>query len=257
MTTTTIPARYLTADLLADLAADTGPEPATAPAIDSATDRALSDGATRFWRAPFARETYREAGYVLTSPFLAAAGFTWTVVLFALGTGTLVTALGLPVLALMLAGARGLGAVERGRVARLLGARQAAPAPVRPARPGGWGRLAAQLTDQAGWRAAAYQVLMFPWHILSFCLTVTFWASGAAMAALPAYNWVFPHYVGWPGYKIFDYTSGGVRHAYYLTHFWQLAGVSVAGVLMLFLAARLTHALTVVSRRAAAALLAG
>ncbi|MDH6122061.1 sensor domain-containing protein [Kitasatospora sp. GAS204B] len=207
-------------------------------------------------RTPFLRATHREVGYIFASLFTAVVGFVWTVTVLALGIGTLVTALGLPVLALLLAGARGLGAVERGRVARLLGRRLPGPAPVRAARPGAWARITAQLADLAGWRAVAYHLLMFPWHVFSFVLTVTLWTTGFAMALLPAYNWVFPTYVGWPGYRVFDYHKDGAHHVYYLTHFWQVAGVSLAGVLLLLLAAGLTHALTAVSRRAAAALLA-
>ncbi|MGF1431836.1 sensor domain-containing protein [Kitasatospora sp. LaBMicrA B282] len=213
--------------------------------------------ASYFWRGPFARETYREFGYLIASLVTAVVGFVWTVTLFALGAGTLVTALGLPVLALLLAGARGLGAVERGRVARLLGVRLAGPARRRPTRPGLWGRITAQLADPAGWRAVAYQVLMFPWHVFCFALSVTLWSVGFAMALLPAYNWVFPTYVGWPGYRIFDYDSNGVHHTYYLQHFWQVGGASLVGILLIFLAAGVTHLLTNVSRRAAAALLAG
>ncbi|WP_329566383.1 sensor domain-containing protein [Kitasatospora sp. NBC_01266] len=207
-------------------------------------------------RPSFGRRTYQEVGYVFASLFTAIVGFVWTVAFFMLGTGTLVTALGFPVFALLLVGARGLGAVERGRVARLLGTRlPAPPAPVRAPGTGLWGRITAQLTDPAGWRAVAYHLLMFPWHLISFVLTVTFWALGFALALLPAYNWVFPKYVGWPGYRLYDFQRDGVHHVYYLAHFWQLAAASLTGFLLLVLAAGLTHASTAVSRRAAAALL--
>ncbi|WP_051969834.1 sensor domain-containing protein [Kitasatospora azatica] len=211
-----------------------------------------------FWRAPWARESYRELGYVAGSLVTAVLGFSWAVTVFALGAGTLVTVLGLPVLALLLAGARGQGAVERGRIARLLGQRLAAPAPVVPRRPGFWARANAQLADPAGWKAAAYQVVMFPWHVFSFCLSVTLWACSLSMALLPAYNWVFRHYLGWPGYRVLDYQdSHGVRHDYYLSSFWQVAGTSLAGILLIFLTVRITHGLTSVSRAAARAMLAG
>jgi hypothetical protein len=211
-----------------------------------------------FWRGPWARESHRELAFVTGSLFTASIGFSWVVALFAAGVGTVVTVVGLPVLALLLACARGLGAVERGRAERLLGERLARPAPVRPKGPGFWPRITAGLRDAAGWKAVAYQVVMFPWHVLSFCLSITFWAVGISLALLPAYNWVFPHYVGWPGLRLFDYQdSTGAAHDYYLASFWQVAGASLLGLLIVFFSARLTHWLTNVSRAAARGLLAG
>ncbi|MFE0459723.1 sensor domain-containing protein [Kitasatospora sp. NPDC058965] len=205
-----------------------------------------------------ARQASRELAYVAGSLPVAAVGFCWVLTLFALGAGTLVTALGLPVLALLLACARGLGAVERGRVARLLGERLPAPAPVRAAGPGFWSRITAGLRDAAGWKAVAYQVVMFPWHVFSFCVSVTFWSVGLALALLPAYTWVYPRYVGWPGLQVADYDDGaGVHHSYYLASFWQVAGACLLGLLLLLLSVRLTHWLTSVSRAAARGLLAG
>ncbi|MCC9309068.1 sensor domain-containing protein [Kitasatospora sp. RB6PN24] len=209
-------------------------------------------------RALHSHRTYRELGYVCTSLVTAITGFTWVVVLFALGAGTLVTVLGLPVLALLLSGARALGRLELDRVHRQLGLPLAAPAPVAiPAGAGFWGRVGARLRDGAGWRAAAYQLLMFPWRVFSFCVAVSLWTTGLSLATLPAWNWVFPTYVGWPGYRLFDYTDAHhVHHAYYIASFWQVTRASLVGIGLLFLAAWATHLLTNVSRGAARALLA-
>ncbi|GAB2738485.1 sensor domain-containing protein [Kitasatospora kifunensis] len=226
-------------------------------AYDDADGRDEQFEVPYFWRGPFARETYREFGYILTSLFTAIIGFVWTLPLFAAGVGTVMTFLGLPVLALLLAGARGLGAVERGRVARQLGVRLAAPRPVQPARDGFWARITGQLCDPAGWKAVAYHVVMLPWHVFSFVLTVVLWAVGLALALLPAYNWVFPTYTNRPGAQLFNYTVNGVQHDYYLSHFWQVGGASLVGILLLFVTARVTHLLTNVSRGAAWALLRG
>ena len=73
-----------------------------------------------FLRAPFSGRTYRGIGYALTSLPLAITGFVVAVTLFSLGVGLLPTVVGLPVLALLTTGARGLGAVERHRVRTLL-----------------------------------------------------------------------------------------------------------------------------------------
>ncbi|MFF7637393.1 sensor domain-containing protein [Kitasatospora sp. NPDC008050] len=230
-----------------------------APGPEDAAARGRDEGfeVPYFWRGPFARETYRELGYILTSLFTAIIGFAWTVPLFAAGVGTVMTFLGLPVLALLLAGARGLGTLERVRVAGQLGLRLRAPRAVRPASGGLWSRITGQLRDPAGWKAVVYHVVMFPWHVFCFVLSVNLWVIGLAMALLPAYNWVFPTYTDWPGLRLFNYTAHGVQHDYYLAHLWQVAGVSLVGILLIFLTARLTHLLTNVSRGAAWLLLRG
>lgn len=98
---------------------------------------------------------------------------------------------------------------------------------------------------------------MFPWRVFSFCVAVTLWSTGLALATLPVWNWVFPTYVGWPGYRLFDYTDAHhVHHAYYIASFWQVTRASLVGIGLLLLAAWATHLLTNVSRGAARALLA-
>ncbi len=211
-----------------------------------------------FWRAPFARETYREFGYVLGALPIAIAGYVCAITLLSLGAGTLVTVLGFPVLALLVTCARGFGRLERDRIHRLLGHRIAEPAPVRPAREGAWGAVTARLADPVGWKAVAHQVLIFPWTVLAFSVAVSLWATAWSMALLPVYSWVFPTYVGWPGYKVFDYTgSNGVLHVYYLSSVWQIAGVALAGILLLFLLPALVRLLNSVNLWAARTLLAG
>ncbi|MFE7116526.1 sensor domain-containing protein [Streptomyces sp. NPDC057654] len=204
-----------------------------------------------FWRAPFAAVTYREIGYTLASLPIAIVGFVFALTMFSVGAVLAVTVLGLPVLAGMPAGARGLGAAERRRAADKLGLEVAAPAPVpAPRAPGFWSGLRVRLGDAAGWRAVLFQVVMFPWRMVSFVLSTVVLLVGWAVALLPAYNWVFPHYVGWPGYRVYDFTSGGVHHQYYLTSPLQLAGVSLAGLLIVFLTPKLVRALTNVDRAA-------
>jgi len=209
-----------------------------------------------FWRAPFASATYREIGYAVTGLPLAIAGFVLVITLFSVGVGLVVTVAGLPVLALMLTTARGFGAVERGRVNALLGTELTAPAPVRPARPGVWGTITSRLADPAGWKAALHQILMFPWAIASFAVSITFLLVGWVYALYPLYHWVFARYTSWPGYQFSDWTdSHGVHHAYYVTAPWQIAGVSLIGFALVFLTPGLIHAMTSVNRLAARALL--
>ncbi|MGW2373512.1 MULTISPECIES: sensor domain-containing protein [Kitasatospora] len=211
-----------------------------------------------FWRAPFSGHYYREVGYALTGLPAAIVGFTVAITLLCLGLGTFATVLGLPVLAGLTTAARSLGRAERARVREMLALDVPGPAPVRQVRPGNWGAITARLADTAGWKAALYQVVMFPWAVFSFCLTLTFLLLGWAMALYPLYHWVFPRYTPWRGYQLFDFTdSHHVRHAYYVEGTWQIAAFSVAGVLLIFLTARLVRGLTDVNRAAAQRLLGG
>ncbi|MET8473980.1 sensor domain-containing protein [Streptomyces sp. NPDC006422] len=195
-----------------------------------------------FWRAPFSRVTYGEIGHALTSLPVAIAGFVFAVTMFCLGVSTLVVWVGLPVLAGALGGARGLAAGERGRARALLGMDVAAPAA--PA-----AGLRGRLADGAGWKALLFQVVMFPWRVLTFVVTVTFWVTGWVVALFPTYSWVFHRYLDWPGYRIYDFTTdAGVHHAYYVESPAQVAAVSAIGFLLVFLTPLLVRALTSLDR---------
>ncbi|MFE0175212.1 sensor domain-containing protein [Streptomyces sp. NPDC059002] len=209
-----------------------------------------------FWRAPFAAATFREVGHVLVSLPVAIVGFTFAVASVSLGAGLLVTLLGLPVIAVALAAARGLGAAERRRARTGLGLDVAGPGPLDvPQGAGMWAGVRARLADAAGWRALLFQLVMFPWRVLSFTLSVTFLVTGWVVALFPTYSWVFHRYVGWPGYRLYDFTSGGERHQYYITSPAQVIAVGLVGTAIVFLTPKLVRALTNVERAAVRSLL--
>ncbi|MBO1418518.1 sensor domain-containing protein, partial [Streptomyces sp. FH025] len=198
-----------------------------------------------FWRAPFSAHYYREVGYVLTGLPMAIAGFAVAITMFCFGLGTFVTVLGLPVLAGLTSVARGFGRAERARVRGLLALDVPGPAPVRQSRPGNWGAITARLADAAGWKAVLYQVVMFPWAVFSFAMTLSFLLLGWVMALYPAYHWVFTRYTSWRGAQLYDFTdSDHVRHVYYVEGTWQIAAFSVVGLLLVCLTAQLVRGLT-------------
>ncbi|WP_406200542.1 sensor domain-containing protein [Kitasatospora sp. NBC_01560] len=208
------------------------------------------------WRAPFSSYFYRELGFALTGLPVALAGFALAVTLFCLGLGTFLTVLGLPVLAGLTAASRGFGRLERARAAGMLALEVPGPAPVRVVRPGAWGRCTARLADAAGWKAVLYQVVMFPWAVLSFSVSLVFLLIGWTLALYPVYHWVYPTYVGWPGLQLFDfYDSHGVEHVYFIQSPLQIAGVSLLGLLFVFLTPQLVRGLTNVNRLAVRGLL--
>ncbi|MFJ4680765.1 sensor domain-containing protein [Kitasatospora sp. NPDC088783] len=209
-----------------------------------------------FWRAPFSRRTFQQLGYVLSGLPMAVLGFALVVPLFCAGLGLSLTAIGLPVLALLLAVARGLGAAERLRIRTLLGEELPTPPEITVRREGVWGRITGRLADPAGWKAALHQFVMLPWAILSFTLSVTFFCLGWSLALFPAYQWVFGRYTPWDGYRVADWRdSHGVQHVYELTEPWQIAGVCVLGLVFVLLTPQLIRGLTGIHRFAARALL--
>ncbi len=214
-----------------------------------------SGRAPGFWRAPFSAAFRREVGFSLSGLPIAVAGFVFAVTLFCVGVGTLVTALGLPVLAALLGGARGFGALQRVRARSMLALDVPAPAPVRPARPGFWAGVTARLADAAGWKAVLYQVLMFPWAIVSFALSLTFLVTGWVVAAYPLYHWVFARYTPWPGYQVFDFTKDGRHHQYFVESPLQIVALSAIGFVLVLLTPVLVRGLTTVDRLAIRGLL--
>ncbi|MCC9310771.1 sensor domain-containing protein [Kitasatospora sp. RB6PN24] len=115
---------------------------------------------------------WREARHHLLGLPFGIAAFVFTVTTFAVGAGLSVTFIGLPVLAAGLRGCRRLGGRARSRARVALGARVEEPEPVRPSRPGAAGRVTASLADGLSWRSALYCVLMLPWGIISFAVTL-------------------------------------------------------------------------------------
>ncbi|MFF4813220.1 sensor histidine kinase [Kitasatospora sp. NPDC001309] len=122
---------------------------------------------------------WRQVGHLMLNFPLGIAGFVLSVTALSVGLGLSVTVIGLPVLAAGLAGSRALGALGRSRARSAYGSAIDDPQPVKQRRPGLVGYTIAHLTDLLNWRSALYNVLMLPWGILSFTLTlvsvITLW----------------------------------------------------------------------------------
>ncbi|WP_406313766.1 sensor domain-containing protein [Streptosporangium sp. NBC_01639] len=126
------------------------------------------------------------------------AGFPLSVVFFALmvagfaaGIGTVVVWVGVPVLATTLLVARGLADVERRMLPEVLG--RALPRPrYRPApETAGWfRRVANPLTSGQSWLDLLYGIVAFPISIVTFVLTVVWWAGTVLGLTFPLYGWI-------------------------------------------------------------------
>ncbi|MEU8705355.1 sensor domain-containing protein [Streptomyces sp. NPDC048565] len=125
-------------------------------------------------RFAFDRWTWKEIAFLLANLPMAIVGFAYTVVVVSVGAALSVTVIGLPLLALGLQGARGLGRAERGRARKLLGVRIEEPSPMPRGRRGRgfftW--LWSWLKDPVGWRALLYAFIRLPWGVATFAVTL-------------------------------------------------------------------------------------
>ncbi|MEW2547894.1 sensor domain-containing protein [Streptomyces sp. NPDC047002] len=200
-------------------------------------------------RAPFGGRTWRELCYTLLGLPVGAALFAYGLTMLVFGMGMLVTLLGVPILAVTLASARGLGAFERARARGLLGLDVGAPAPVRAARGGLSGWTGALLRSGESWRSLGYLLVQFPWACFSFVVGVVFWATGWGLLTLPLWE---EGLRGVDGIALFRDSSGT---AVALGSPAPTALVCALGLLLVLVTPSVLHALTSVNRRLVGGLL--
>lgn len=220
------------------------------PSDPEIRDRSEQSG-PGFLSAPFSARTWRESLHLVVNLPVAVLTFSYAVTMFAAGAGLVVTFLGMPILAALVVGCRGFAALERARTRVMLQLEVEPPAPLRAARPGLMAWIGAALKSGAGWRSVLYSVLMLPFAVLSFSLTVTLWAFGIGYGSYPLWQWVFPHYTHTPGLQLFTHNG----HTVYLSSVPQIAGVCAAGLLVLFITPWVVHGLANTQRAMARGLL--
>ncbi|WP_051857066.1 sensor histidine kinase [Streptomyces sp. NRRL S-1868] len=125
--------------------------------------------ASRSPSSPRPAGTAREVLHLLLNPFVDTLAFCYIAVCVLVGGLTSVLVFGLPVLALLLLGCRGIARVERARARLLLRLELREPSPLRAEHPGFVGWVWAQLRDPVAWRHALYAFIRLPWGWLSFC----------------------------------------------------------------------------------------
>ncbi|NYI05864.1 sensor histidine kinase [Allostreptomyces psammosilenae] len=196
--------------------------------------------------APVSARTWGGLLYLLVGLPTAALMCVFTVVFLALGLGLSVIFVGLPVLAATLAGVRGLGHVERARARALLGARVVDPTPPRPKREGLMSWVGAQLGSGMHWRHVLYMELNLVWTPIALALSLALTAAGWGLLLYPAYRWVFPRWLEQPGMQLWGDDATG--RAVYVEQPWEVAGVAVLGLLLVYAAAGVVRGTTAVSR---------
>ena len=187
------------------------------------------------FRPLFRGRTWLETTHLLLDLPVGIATFTVVVTLISLSVGLLVTLIGIPLLMATIFSGRLIGIVERWRARTFLGTDLGAFRPL-DLRGSLWRKIKTTLGDGPGWRGIAYGVLMLPWGILTFTLTVVLWSVAVTSATAPIWGlWARPQ---------FDDT-------YVLTGWGRVgytAGVFVIGVVLLAVVPRIVHGLAVIGR---------
>jgi signal transduction histidine kinase len=142
----------------------------------------------RWWR-----QLGVDSAYTLLGFPLALAGFVLVVTGLAVGIGTLVIWVGLPLLVLTLVVARGFATVERLRIPGVL--RQELPTPVYRRAPSDAGRvrrLIEPLRDPQSWLDAVHALLHLVVAIPAFAVTVAWWAASLGGLSYAVWGWSLP-----------------------------------------------------------------
>jgi hypothetical protein len=136
-------------------------------------------GSGRFWRG---------YGYLLGGLPLCIVAFVIAVAGFALGLGTLVVWLGLPILAGALRASRGLAGVER-RATEWATGRALPPHHYREPGGSGIGRLFRMQLDPQSWRDLLHGVVGFPVRLVTFVIAVVWMVAGLGSLLFITWGW--------------------------------------------------------------------
>lgn len=126
-----------------------------------------------------------EVGFAVVGLPVALAGVVYVAAMVYVGGLLALTIVGLPLVAVMLRGARALGSLHRWLVQRLLGAPIAAPPPVGAGRAGLLGWVRNHLADATAWRSVLFLLVRLPVAVVTFIAVVSTWAYGLFLLALP------------------------------------------------------------------------
>jgi Putative sensor len=132
---------------------------------------------------------WRAIGFMVLSFALGVVYFVALVSAIAVGVGTLIIWVGVPILAMTMVAWRAAARAERWRVWRMLGTEIASPyrpSPHRSTAPGDLLRqLRTQATDPASWRDLLYLFLMFPIGIAELVLVTVGFSLSIGLLVMP------------------------------------------------------------------------
>ncbi len=151
-------------------------------------DRVIRD-LLRPWRDS---TTWWSLTHVMLDILVGVVAFAVTVSLLATSVALLITfPLALPVAWGLFVASRGMAALERSRIAALLGETIADPVPPLRSR-GPWRRLVERVRSRDRWREIAYHLLALPRSVLTYLVAAVVWCGSAALLLLPLYVSALP-----------------------------------------------------------------
>jgi Putative sensor len=154
-------------------------------------DMTLADAVIHFFTAPLRLRTYTNLLYLLLAFPLGLIYFVFLTVGLTTGFGLVIVWIGIPILAMVLAGSWGLAALERQLAIHALGAEVPPMLPrIAPPAAGFWQGIGAFLSNPVTWKGMAFLLLKFPLGIVSFIAIVTMLATSAGFMLAPA-AWYF------------------------------------------------------------------
>ncbi|MBN2623492.1 MAG: sensor domain-containing protein, partial [Acidimicrobiales bacterium] len=197
-------------------------------------------------RAPIAAQTWRDYVYLAVAAPLSAAALVTLVVATWFGLLLALTIVGIPLLSLIVLGAREYGALPRFLARRLLGEAVDAPRRRQPRAPGFLPWLRASLGDIDGWRAIAYVVVSFPVTVLGTWAVATALAMAGVLASYPVWWKVFhPTHTDADGVV---HPSGIQLGEFYIDTWPRALGTAAVGVAALFVIPWLARLVTTADR---------
>jgi signal transduction histidine kinase len=129
--------------------------------------------------------------YLIVGFPLSIIWFALMVAGFAAGVGSMIAFVGLPILAATLLVARGFADVERRWLPEVLGRPVARPRyQPAPANAGWFRRLVNPMINGQSWLDLLYGIVAFPISIVTFVVTVVWWAGAIAGLTYPLYGWI-------------------------------------------------------------------
>lgn len=138
-----------------------------------------------------------DTAYLLSSFPIALPAFVIAVAGFALGVGTAVVWLGIPVLAVTLLAMRGLAAAGRTQLPAVLGRDIPRPRYKRaPVGASGMRRFLTAVADGQSWMNLLWAVVNFPIAVVGFVLALSWWCATVASLAYPLYGWAIRRATG-------------------------------------------------------------
>ncbi|MFF3845330.1 sensor histidine kinase [Streptomyces sp. NPDC002328] len=124
-------------------------------------------------RFAYDAQTWKEIAHLLANLPMSIVGFTYGITALFVGAALTLTAVGMPLLALGLLGARLIGRFERGRARLLLGLRIDEPSPLPLRRSGNFFQgMWLTLKDPVAWRTLLYDFIRLPWGIATFTVVL-------------------------------------------------------------------------------------